>query len=111
LACSAEQFLGAIARQVFDDIGPFAAAVVAFAGIAFGVLVGEDAAGGFQHGLRDEVLAGDQFQLRVLALGFVENGLIDIGIHLGQRPRHSFRFGGGFHESKPILPCGAARAA
>ena len=45
----AEELLGAIARQVLHDIGEFAAAVVALAGIALGVLVGEDAAGGFQH--------------------------------------------------------------
>ena len=87
MACEpAEQFLGAIAREVLDDIGEFTSAVVALAGIALGVFVGEDAAGSFQHGFRDEVFAGDQFQLRVLAFGFVENGLVDVGIHLGQRP-------------------------
>ena len=93
----AEQLLGAVARQVLHDVGELASAVVAFAGIAFGVLVGEDAAGGFQHRFRDEVLAGDQLQLRVLALGFVENGLVDVGVHLGERPGHPLRFGGGFH--------------
>ena len=67
----AEQLLGAVAGQVLDDVGELAAAVVALAGIAFGVLVGEDAAGGFQHGFRGEVLAGDQFELRVLPLHLV----------------------------------------
>jgi hypothetical protein len=58
----AEQLLGAIARQVLHDVGELAAAVVALAGIAFGVLVGEDAAGGFEHGFGGEVLAGDQLE-------------------------------------------------
>ena len=70
----AEELLGAVARQVLDDVGEFAAAVVALAGIAFGVLVGEDAAGGFEHRFGGEVLAGDQLELGVLALGFVLDG-------------------------------------
>ena len=60
----AEQLLGAIARQVLHDVGEFAAAVIALARIAFGVLVREHAAGGFQNRFGGEVLAGDQFQLR-----------------------------------------------
>ena len=67
----AEEFLGALAREVLDDVGEFAAAVVALARIAFGILVGEDADGGFQHGFGGEVLARDQFQLGILALRFV----------------------------------------
>ena len=84
----AEQLLGALARQVFDDVGELAAAVVALAGIAFGVLVGEDAAGGFEDRFGGEVLAGDQFELRVLALGFMLDRLVDLGIDFGQGPRH-----------------------
>ena len=38
----AEQFLRAIDRRLLDDVGPFAAAVVTLARIAFGVLVRED---------------------------------------------------------------------
>ena len=64
----AEELLGAVARQVLHDVGELAAAVVALAGIAFGVLVGEDAAGGFEHRFGGEVLAGDQLELGVLAL-------------------------------------------
>ena len=84
----AEQLLGAVARQVLDDVGELAAAVIALAGIAFGVLVGEDAAGGFEDRFGSEILAGDQFQLRVLALRLVPDGLVNFGIHFGQRPRH-----------------------
>ena len=37
-----EELLGAIAGEVLDHVGEFASAVVTLAGIALGVLVGED---------------------------------------------------------------------
>src|ERR1035441_8776680 len=61
----------ALSSQVLHDVGELAAAVVALAGIALGVLVGEDAGGGFRHGVGDEILAGDQFELGVLPLHLV----------------------------------------
>ena len=79
-----KQLLGAVARQVLDLIHVFAATVIALAGIAFGVLVGEDAAGRFQNRFGGEVLAGDQFQTRVLALGFLANQVVNFGIDFGQ---------------------------
>jgi hypothetical protein len=66
----AEELLGAVAGQVLDDVGELAAAVVALAGIALGVLVGEDGAGGLEHGAADEVLRGDHLQAFVLADDF-----------------------------------------
>ena len=87
----AEELLGALAGQVLDDVGELAAAVVALAGIAFGVLVGEDAAGGFEHGLGGEVLAGDQFELPVLARGLVLDRLVDLGIDFGEGAGHALR--------------------
>ncbi len=96
---SLEQLPGTGASQIFDHIGVLASAAVASAGIAFGVLVREDAAGRFKHGLRGEILAGDQFQARVLPLGLFTDGIEDFGIHLGQRPRHSFLF-----SHIPLLP-------
>ena len=94
----AEELLGAVARQVLDDVGELAAAVVALAGIAFGVLVGEDAAGGFEDRLGGEVLAGDQFEARILALGFLLNR---VGRSPGQpRPDgRAMRFCSGFISS------------
>ena len=86
----AEKLFGAVAGDVFDFIGEFAAAVIALAGIALGVLVGEDAAGGFEHGFRGEVLAGDQLKLAVLAVGLLPDQPIDIGIGFGKRSRHGF---------------------
>ena len=48
--------------QVLHFVDDLVAAVVATAGIALGVLVGEDRAGRSEHGRRREVLTGDQLQ-------------------------------------------------
>ena len=87
-----EQLLRAIARQILHHVGMFAAAVIPLAGITFGVLVGEHAAGRFEHRLGGEIFARNQFQPRVLPLGFLADQIRDFGIHLGQRPRHFFLF-------------------
>ncbi len=76
----AEEALGAVAGEVFDDVGELAAAVVALAGVAFGVLVGEDSAGGFEHGARDEVFACDHLEALVLAEDFVGDLRGDVGV-------------------------------
>ena len=46
---AAKQLLGALDRQRLGDVDFLAAAVVAFARIAFGVFVGEHGACGFKH--------------------------------------------------------------
>ena len=84
----AEELLGAVARQVLHHVGEFASTVIALAGIAFGILVGEDRAGRFQHGLADKILRGDQLQAFVLAALFVLNRLRDVRINFSQRPFH-----------------------
>ena len=58
----AKQLLRAITRQRLHLIGDLAAAVVAAAGVAFGVFVREDAAGGFENRLGSKIFAGDQLQ-------------------------------------------------
>jgi len=67
----AEELFGAVAGYVFNDIGELAAAVVALGGVAFGVLVGEDGARGFEDGAADEVLGGDHLEALVLAVDLV----------------------------------------
>ena len=58
LACSApNSALARVDRDVLRDVDLLAAAVVAAAGVALGVLVGEHGALRLQHGARDEVLA------------------------------------------------------
>ena len=87
----AEEELGAVAGEVLDDVGVFAAAVVALAGVAFGVLVGEDGADGFKDGAGDEVLAGDHLEAFVLAVDLVLDLLGDLGVGLGERGVEVYR--------------------
>ena len=63
----AEQLLGAVDRQLLGDVDLLAAAVVAAAGVALGVLVGQHRADRFEHRLRHEVLRGDHLQRALLA--------------------------------------------
>src|ERR1700684_4584928 len=51
-----EKFLGPLARQIFDNIGTLASAVITLAGIALRIFVGEDRPGGLEHRLADKVL-------------------------------------------------------
>ena len=58
----AEQLLGAVDRQLLGDVDLLAAAVVAAAGVALGVLVGQHRADRVEHRLGHEVLRGDHLQ-------------------------------------------------
>src|SRR5579864_9839717 len=80
------ELLGAFARQIFDHVHVFAAAVIPLAGVTFGVLVGEHAAGGFENRFGGEIFAGDQFQARVLAFGLLADLLENFRVHFGQGP-------------------------
>ena len=66
--------------SVSDHVHELAAAVVALARIALGVLVGEHGAQRLQHRLGDEVLGGDQLELRALAARLVADGAADLGV-------------------------------
>ena len=66
-----EQALGAVDGELLDHVDILAAAVIALARIAFGIFVGEQRAGGVEHGLRDDVLRGDQLDLVLLAVQLV----------------------------------------
>jgi hypothetical protein len=72
-------------RQLFGDVDVFAAAVVALARIALGVLVGQHRALAFEHRDRHEVLRGDHLERALLALEFQCQHLGDLGIDLRQR--------------------------
>src|ERR1051325_9880838 len=84
----AEDFLRPLTCQVLDNVCKLAASVVAPAGIALRVLVGEDAAGSFEDRLGGEVLTRNQLELGVLPLGLVLNGLVNLGVNFGQWTRH-----------------------
>ena len=79
-----EEALGALDRQALGDVDEFAAAVVAPPGITFGVFVGQHRALCLQHGARDDVLAGDQLDLRLLAVQFLGDRGGDFGVGGGK---------------------------
>ena len=76
----AEERLGARDGQRLDHVHELAAAVVALAGIAFGVLVGEHRARGLENRLADEVLRGDELESLGLAAALAGDGGGDFGI-------------------------------
>ena len=82
-----EELLGALDRQRLGLVDELAAAVVAVAGIALRVLVGEHGAGGLEHGARDEVLRRDQLDLVLLASELAADDAGELGIALGQGSR------------------------
>ena len=79
----AEQLLHAVDRQLLGDVDELAAAVVALAGIALGVLVGQLGALRRHHGRRGVVLGGDQLDVLFLAPVLGLDGGPDLGIDVG----------------------------
>ena len=84
----AEERFRARDGRALDDIDELAAAVVASAGIAFRVLVGQHRAGRFEDGAADEVLGGDELEAVVLARRLITDGLGDFGIGFRERAQH-----------------------
>ena len=80
----AEELFGAIAGEVFDDVGELTAAVVALAGVAFGVFIGENGACGLEDGATDEVFRRDHFETLVLAGDLVLDLLENFGVGSGE---------------------------
>ena len=76
----AEKLLDAGDGEVLGLVDDLAAAVVALAGVAFGVLVGEDGAHGFEHGGAGVVLRRDEFEAGDLALFLAPDDIGDGGI-------------------------------
>src|SRR3712207_109228 len=81
----AEQRLGALDRQRLDHVDVLAAAVVALAGQALGVLVGQHRALALEDRLRDEVLGRDHLERRLLAMELALDRVGDLGVDLGER--------------------------
>ena len=91
----AEDHPGTLDGEPLADVDPLAPAVVALAGIAFGVLVGEDGALGFEGGLADVVFGGNEDEVVLLAQGVAVDGLEDFGVREAERFR--------VHPDSPIL--------
>ena len=81
----AEERLRPLDRERLGDVDELAAAVVAAAGVALGVLVREHRALGLQHGDGNEVLARDHLEVIALSPELEFEHFGDLGIDLGQR--------------------------
>ena len=82
---AAEQLAGALDRQLLGDVDELAAAVIAPAGIAFGVFVGHHRPLRLQHRARDDVFRGDQFDLVALTAELELDRPRDLRVGLGER--------------------------
>ena len=80
----AEQFLGAVARDVLHHVDVFAPAVVATARITFGVFVGEHTALRLQDRAWHEVLRRDHLQRVALTAQFAVHRGRDVRVEVGQ---------------------------
>src|SRR5207344_637173 len=100
----AEELLHTVACQLFGYINPLAAAVVALARQALGVLVREHRAGGLEHGVAHVVLGRDQLELRALAFQLARDRGVEFRILLLDRGRA--RFGHAVPDPDPD-PCAA----
>ena len=80
---AAKQFAGAFPGNVLRDIHGIAAAVIASAGIALGVLIGQAGAHCQHHRLADDILGRDQLDVAALPCKFLLNGCSHLGVKLG----------------------------
>jgi hypothetical protein len=76
----AEELLRALDGEVLGDVDERAAAVIALARIALGVLVGERRALRRQHRHARVILRGDQLDMLLLALIFLPDGVPHLGV-------------------------------
>ena len=122
LTCSAPgiEGEGALLGEHLGDVDELAAAVVALARQALGVLVRQPAALGLHDGRRDVVLAGDELDVVVLAAALALHRLPQLGVDLGDRlEREAARLGDGHDcptpscpdvRPTPTVPCPPARS-
>ena len=66
--------LGAFNGEFFGNVDVLAATVVAAAGVAFGIFVGQDRTLCFQHGTGDDVFRRNQLDLGLLARHLLRQG-------------------------------------
>ena len=66
-----EKGAGTLNRQFFGHIDKFAATVIAFFGVAFGIFVGQDASLGFHDRPTGGVFRGNQLKMGFLSVQFL----------------------------------------
>jgi hypothetical protein len=81
---AAEQFFGARDGERFGLVDEGAAAVIAAAGIAFGVFVGQHRALRFEHRAAHDIFGRDQLDFVLLAPQFAVDRRANVGIGIGQ---------------------------
>ncbi len=84
----AEEFLGAIDRDLLGLIDELATAVVALAGVPLGILVGQNRTLSLEHRLADEILRSDELEVVLLALGFVFDGCSNLRVEIIENIGH-----------------------
>jgi len=80
----AEELPHAVDGELLGHVDEFASAVIALAGIAFGVLVGELRALGGEYRRTDIVLGSDQLDVVFLALVLLLDRCKEVGIDPGE---------------------------
>ena len=87
-----ENFFESVAREVLHDVDKFTAAVIALAGIALRILVGEVAPHRRHNGGRDDIFARDEFEISSLAREFLLHRLADFGVGISDSGKidHAF---------------------
>ena len=78
----AKEFFCPLDGQILRDIHALAAAIVALAGIPFGIFIGEHRPHRRHHRFRDDVLRGDQLNIPLLSGVFQLNRLADLRVGL-----------------------------
>ncbi len=79
-----EELLGALDREGFGLVDKFATSIVTLPGISFGIFIGEDGSGGFDHCREGEVLRGNEFDVRFLALALAFDRGIELRIQFSE---------------------------
>ena len=77
---SSEQYFCTFNCEIFNDVDVLATAVVAFAGVALGVFVGQYTTLRFHHGRVGEVLGCDELDMALLALSLSGDSGVDFRI-------------------------------
>ena len=80
----AEEGLGPVPGNVLHHVHTFTATIVALAGIALGILIGEHGRSSRQNGRADKVLRGNQLNISPLTVVLRLHGVAHLGILLDQ---------------------------
>ena len=80
-----EELAGTLTRDVFHNVHILAAAIITFAGKAFGILVGQDGSCRGEHGRTDNILGRNQFNIPALAVKLLLAGCRHFRVELLQK--------------------------